>query len=80
MSVEVRSALEKMTLEFGKKVGKHWIADFTVKDVLDRVGKKNIPVEQNYIRYVVLGQYPGSVITPGQGDNGGFIRMKIRTV
>ena len=67
-----------MTVELGKKVGIYWVAEFSVKDVLDRIGKKNTTVEQNYIRYVIQQQYPGSTVVPGQGDNGGFIRMRIR--
>jgi hypothetical protein len=80
MSVEVQTALEKMTVELGKKVGDYWVAEFTVTDVLERVGKKNIQIEQNYIRYIVQKHYFGSQIRPGQGDNGGFIRMRIRSV
>lgn len=80
MSVEVRRALESMTVELGQKVGRNWVAEFSVKDVLERVGKKNITAEQNYIRYIVQNQYPGSTVIMGQGDNGGFIRMRIRGV
>ena len=80
MSQEVKTALDQMTLERGKKIGNYWIAEFSVKDVLERVGKKNTPVDQNYIRYVIQRQYGGSKILPGQGDNGGFIRMRIRSV
>lgn len=80
MSQEVKTALDQMTLERGKKVGSYWVAEFTVKDVLDRVGKKNTPVEQNYIRYVIQRQYAGSKILAGQGDNGGFIHMRIRSI
>lgn len=80
MSTEVRNALDRMTVELGQKVGQNWVAEFTVKDVLERIGKKNTTIEQNYIRYVIQQQYKGSVITKGQGDNGGFIKMKIRAV
>jgi hypothetical protein len=80
MSKEVKTALETMTLERGKKIGNYWVADFSVKEVLERVGKKNTPVEQNYIRYVIQQQYAGSKILLGQGDNGGFIHMKIRSI
>ena len=80
MSKEVKTALEKMTLERGKKVGNYWVAEFSVKDVLERVGKKNTPTDQNYIRYVVQQQYVGSKVLAGQGDNGGFIHMKIRSI
>lgn len=32
MSVEVRHALETMTVELGKKVGRSWVAEFSVKE------------------------------------------------
>lgn len=80
MSKEVKTALEKMTLERGKKIGNYWVAELTVKEVLEKVGKKNTPTDQNYIRYIVQQNYAGSKILPGQSDNGGFIRMKIRSI
>ena len=80
MSQEVKIALDQMTLKLGKKIGSYWVAEFSVKDVLERVGKKNTQVEQNYIRYVIQRQYGGSKILPGQGDNGGFIRMRVRSI
>lgn len=73
----IRTELEKMAVSDGEKVGHYFIADFTVKDVLDRVGQTNTDINQNYIRYKVAQLYPKSEIRPGQGDNGGFIHLLV---
>jgi len=80
MSQEVREALEQLTAERGEKKGDYYYAEFTVKEVLDRAGMKNILKWQNYVGYVVKRQYAPSRVLPGQGDNGGFVHMKIRSV
>lgn len=73
----VRTGLEIMVVDLGKKIGDYFIADFTVKDVLDKVGQPNTEVNQNYVRYKVAQLYPKSEIRPGQEDNGGFIHLRV---
>lgn len=80
MSAELQQTLNVMTRELGKKVGSYWSAEFTVKEVLERLGKPNTAPEHNYVRHIVLRFYPGSTVAMGQGDNGGFIKIKIRSV
>lgn len=73
----VRTALDAMAVDLGEKVGDYFVADFTVKDVLDRAGQANTDVNQNYVRYKVNQLYPKSEIHPGQADNGGFIHLLV---
>ena len=80
MSQAVRTALDLMTVELGKKQGQHYRAEFTVKDVLGRLGKPNTTKNQNYVKYVVGQRYQESKVLLGQGDNGGLIQMKIWSV
>lgn len=75
-----RETIERMVVEKGEKVGKTFIATFSFKDVLDRLGMPNTEKNHNYIRYVIRYWYPASVFGPGQGDNGGVVRVKIRGI
>lgn len=72
----VITELEKIASE-GERVRDYFVADTTVKDVLERVGQDNTEVNQNYVRYKVAQLFPKSTISPGQGDNGGFIHLVI---
>ncbi len=73
----VRTAIETMAVGLGEKSGNYFVADFTVKDVLDEAGQPNTDVNQNYVRYKVAQLYPKSEISPGQADNGGFVHLRI---
>ncbi len=45
MTQELKTLLEVMTVELGEKNGGCWCATFSVKDVILRIGKKNIESE-----------------------------------
>lgn len=80
MSVAVRKAIDQLTLEKGEKRGSIWHGSFSVKDVLEKAGLKNTPDHQRYVVYILNQWYPGTIIGPGQADNGGFIKIKIRSI
>jgi hypothetical protein len=79
MSAELKKTLEQLTGELGEKKGNVYHATFSVKDVLEKMGRPNTEREQNYVRYIVAQWYAPSYVAPGQGDNGGFIHMRIRS-
>ena len=76
----VRVAIDRLTTEKGTKEGYIWKAFFSVKDVLEKAGMKNTPDNQRYVVYVISKWYEGSKSSPGQGDNGGFLEVKIRSI
>ena len=68
--------LAKLASE-GQRIGNYYIIDTTVKKVLERSEKPNTEEHQNYVRYKVQQFFPKSQISPGQGDNGGFIHLVV---
>lgn len=80
MSQAVREAIERLTVERGEKKGSFWCATFSVKDVLEKTQTPNTEGNQRYVSHIVRRFYPGSRILPGQGDNGGFLELKIRSI
>lgn len=77
---EVRSVIDKLVLEKGTKSGQTYILDFSIKEVLDRLSAKNTEGNQRYIRYVIQAWYDKATLFPGQGDNGGLVHLKVRSV
>lgn len=80
MADKVRTAVEELTAELGKKSKGIWRASFSVKDVLNKAGLPNTPGNQRYVAYTIQRWYPGSKILPPQHDNGGFLEIKIRSI
>lgn len=76
----VRVAIDQLTAERGTKNGILWTASFSVKDVIEKAKLKNNPDNQRYVVYVIHKWYSESKVLPGQGDNGGFLEMRIRSI
>lgn len=76
----VRTSIDALTAELGEKRGNYYYAEFSVKDVLERAGIHNDNFGQNYVRHVIRTWYPEGKIYPGQADNGGFIKIRIRSI
>lgn len=75
-----RETIERMVVEKGEKVGKTFFAIFSFKEILERLEMPNTEKNHNYVRYIIQRWYPGSVFGPGQSDNGGIVRLKIRSI
>ena len=76
---EIRTAVDKLIVEKGKKIDRHYRVEFTIKDLLEKLELKNTEDNQRYARYVIQTGYEKAVFVPGQGDNGGFVRLKVRS-
>ena len=76
----VRKSIDLLTAEFGTKKNGFWIAELTVKQVLEKADIKNTSVNQNYVLYTVKRWYLDSTFSVGQGDNGGYLHMRIRGI
>lgn len=73
---QIVEELAKVAAE-GERDGHYYVADITVKEVLERVGRPNTEVNQNYVRYKVAQLFPKSKVRPGHSDNGGFIHLVV---
>ena len=75
---EVRAVVDKLAVEKGKRLGRNYFLTCSVKEVLDKLGAKNTEDNQRYIRYVINAHYDKVIFSPGQGSNGGFVKLRIR--
>lgn len=77
---EIRETVDRLVAEIGLRKGSFFFAEFSIKDILDRLEQKNNQQNQNFVTYVIRRWYPGVKISPGQSDNGGFVKLAIRSI
>jgi len=76
---EIRVVVDKLAAEKGKKLGKSYYLTCSIKDVLDKLSVKNTEDNQRFVRYVINTHYEKVIFSPGQGANGGFVKLKVRS-
>lgn len=76
---EVRVAVDALILEKGSKVDRHYLATFSMKDVLDKLGTKNTEANQRYVQYVIKSWYDKPTFYPGQQNSGSMVSLKVRS-